>query len=129
MNAVLSYVTYLAAGIALLIVFFLIYCRVTAYHEWKLIRRGNSAAALSFSGALIGFSLTLASSIMHSDRLLNFVAWGAGALLMQILTYLAAVSFLRRLATDIEENNVAVGGALGALSLTVGILNAACLSY
>jgi putative membrane protein len=93
-----------------------------------LIRAGNSAAALCFSGALIGFSLTIASAILHSTSLVLFLAWSVGAIVVQLVVYVLVSRLLHMSKEQIESNNVAFGGLLGAISLAVGAINAACLS-
>ena len=68
-----AYLSYLGSGIALLIFFSMLYAKVTPQDEIALIREGCTAAALSFGGALIGFSLTLASSAWHANKLEYFM--------------------------------------------------------
>ena len=123
-----NYVIYLLASLAMMSVFLLFYTKITPYDEIKMIREGKAAAALSFLGALIGFSLTLASSILHNDSFVAFAAWAGAAMIVQLVVY----NVLSRLIPDmhdcLEKNNVAMGALLGGVSLTFGIINAACLS-
>nr|WP_251373748.1 DUF350 domain-containing protein [Janthinobacterium sp. JC611] len=116
----------LAAG--LLIVFFIIYTRVTPYNEVLLIRQGNQAAALSLGGALLGFSATIASSLMHTADYQQFFAWAFGAMVVQLLAYVVTTRLLRMSKDQIESNNSAFGGLLAAISLSIGAINAACIS-
>ena len=74
-----SFLAYLGVAIALLAVFLLIYVNATPYDEISLIRQGNTAAAISLSGALFGFAMPVANVIAHSDTLLDLAAWGAVA--------------------------------------------------
>ena len=83
-----NYIIYLLASLAMIGVFSLIYTKVTPYDELKMIREGQSASAFSFLGALIGFSLTLASSIMHNDSLVAFAGWAGAAMAVQLLVRL-----------------------------------------
>ncbi|HUM92810.1 MAG TPA: DUF350 domain-containing protein [Candidatus Competibacter sp.] len=48
---------------------------------------------------------------------------------MQLLVYLAARLLLPDLARDVPAGKVATGVFLGALSLAIGMLNAACMTY
>lgn len=123
-----NYVIYLLAGAFLLGAFFVVYTRTTPIDEIAQVRGGNSAAALSLSGALIGFSLTVASGILHNSALLGFVAWSAGAMVVQLAVYAVFSRLLPGVKDQIEAGNVAMGGLLGAISLSVGAINAACLS-
>lgn len=123
-----NYILYLLASLAMIGVFSFIYTKTTPYNELALIREGNGAAAFSFLGALIGFSLTLASSIMHNDNLVAFAGWAGAAMAVQLLVYMGLSRLVPTLHHEVESNNVAVGALLGGVSLTFGIINAACLS-
>ena len=126
--AILNYLIHLILAAALLIAFFIIYTRVTPYNEVLLIRQGNHAAALSLGGALLGFSATIASSLMHTADYQQFFAWAFGAMVVQLLVYLVTTRLLRMSKDQIESNNSAFGGLLGAVSLSIGAINAACIS-
>ena len=54
--------------------------------------------------------------------------WGAGAALIQILVFVVASRLFSGAAQELAANNVAVGAWLGALSVSIGVLNAACLT-
>ncbi len=123
-----AYLSYLGSGIALLIFFSMLYAKVTPQDEIALIREGCTAAALSFGGALIGFSLTLASSAWHANKLEYFISWGLLAMLVQIITHVVLSRCLKGLTQALIENNIAVGSLAGSISLAVGIINAGCLS-
>ena len=63
-HALLGYLTglplfgaYFGLSLLLLAAFLLIYLRITPYHEIALIRAGNTAAATSLGGAIVGFVL------------------------------------------------------------------------
>ena len=126
--AILNYLIHLILSAALLIAFFIIYTRVTPYNEVLLIRQGNHAAALSLGGALLGFSATIASSLMHTADYQQFFAWAFGAMVVQLLVYVVTTRLLRMSKDQIESNNSAFGGLLGAISLSIGAINAACIS-
>lgn len=124
-----AFLSYFAAAIGLLASFLLAYILITPYREIALIREGNPAAAASLSGAILGFVLPLASAIAHSVGLLDMAVWGSIALVVQLLVYFAARLLLPDLARDIPAGKVATGVFLGALSLAIGVLNAACMTY
>ncbi len=126
--AVVNYAIHLIASGILLGVFFVVYTRVTPFDELALIHAGKGAAALSLGGAVIGFSLTLASAILHNGTLTDVVLWAVGAMIVQVLVYAVASRLLHTVRTEIEAGNVAMGGLMGTVSLAAGIVNAACLS-
>ena len=128
MQPVIAYITHLASSVALLIGFFYIYTKFTPYDELQLIRKGNRAASRSLCGALIGFCLTLASSILHNDTVIVFMAWAAGGMVVQLGAYVVIAHTIARVDQAIIDDNEAMGTLLGGVSVAVGILNAACMS-
>lgn len=128
MPPILNYLLHLMLAAVLLIVFFVVYTKVTPFDEILLIRQGNHAAALSLGGALLGFSATIASSLVHTADYQQFFAWAFGAMLVQVLAYGVATRLLRMAKDQIEADNSAFGGLLGAISLSIGAINAACIS-
>jgi len=124
-----AFFSYFAVAAVLLVVFLLIYVNVTPYDEISLIRQGNTAASISLSGALLGFAMPVANVIAHSDSLGDLAAWGAIAGVIQLLTYLVARFALPHLSEDIPAGKIAPAIFLAALSLTVGLTNAACMTY
>jgi putative membrane protein len=124
-----AFLSYFAVAIVLLGVFLLVYVNVTPYHEFALIRAGNTAAAITLSGALLGFAMPVANVIAHSDTVVDLAAWGAIAGIVQILTYLLMRFALPQMNEDIPAGKLAPAVLLAALSLGVGLINAACMTY
>ena len=124
-----DFVVYLVTAMVLVLVFLRIYTWVTPHREIGLIRQGNVAAALSFSGALLGFVVPLASAIGHSVAWWDMVFWGGVALVIQLLSYFAVRMIFPNLSQDISQGKVAQGLVLGVISIAIGILNAASMTY
>jgi putative membrane protein len=127
-NIAINYALHLVTAGLLLFVFFLIYTWVVPFDELKLIRQGNVAAALTLGGALVGFSMTVASGLLHTDNLMSFIAWSAAAAAIQLLTYILVTHLLHMSKQHIEGNNVAFGILLASISISVGALSAGALS-
>jgi putative membrane protein len=125
---VVNYALHLIAAGLLLLVFFLVYTWMTPFDEMTLIRQGNVAAALTLGGAMVGFSMTVASGLVHTDALLAFIAWSAAAALIQLLTYVLVTRLLHMSKQQIEGNNVAFGLLLASISIAVGAISAGALS-
>lgn len=124
-----NFLLYFALAVVMMAIFVAIYVRVTKYRELVLIRQGNIAAAISLSGALIGFVLPLASAIAHSVNPVDMAAWGAIALIVQLVVYAAVSRLVPHFREAIEAGRAAPATLLAALAVSVGILNAACLTY
>ena len=128
MPAILNYLLHLATATALVLAFFVIYTKITPWDEVVLIRAGNNAAALSLGGTLIGFSLTLASALSHTASYVDFLMWGALAMVVQVLVFYVTTLLLKMSQDQIEADNAAFGGLLGAISISIGLINAGSIS-
>jgi putative membrane protein len=128
LHPVANYVVHLVLSGILLMIFFVLYTKFTPFDEVLLIRQGNTAAAVSLAGALVGFSLTIASSLIHTSNYQEFLAWAGGAMLVQFIAYKITASLLDMSKDQIEANNTAFGSLLAAISLSIGAINAACIS-
>jgi putative membrane protein len=113
----------------LLIIFIVIYIRITPYKELELIRSGNIAAAISLSGAIIGFVLPLASVVENSVNFPDMLLWSVFALIVQISAFLGVRLTMPQIGKAIPEGKIAQGIFLGVMSLAVGMINAACMTY
>jgi putative membrane protein len=128
MSNPMNFLLYFVTSVILLMAFLAAYTLLTHIHEWRLIRSGNTAVAVALSGAMIGFALPLASAIEHSQSLADAVITAAIALVVQLLCF-AAMRLLRRDArAALAQGDMAEGVFLASTSLTLGLLNAACLS-
>jgi putative membrane protein len=124
-----SFGIYFGASVVLILLFALFYAMVTPYRELSLIREGNAAAAASYSGALLGFTIPLASAVTHSVGLIDMVIWGVVALVVQVAAFCVVRIIFPSIVQDIPNNQTAKGIFLGAAALAIGIINAACMSY
>ena len=124
-----AFAAYFALAIVLLLLFVRLYTWVTPHDEFGLIRANNSAAAIAFAGAIIGFAWPLASAITHSMSLLDCAIWGGVALVVQVLTFIISSAALKQLPQRITQGELAAGIFSAGCSITVGMLNAACMSY
>lgn len=124
-----SFALYFAAALIAVALFLLAYMAITSHHELDLIKKGNTSAAISFGGALIGFTLPLASVIEHSASLVDMAIWSAIALVVQIVVLKIVDVALCEVSRHIEEGNVAAGVTLAAASIALGVVNAACMTY
>jgi putative membrane protein len=124
-----DFLVYLAVSLLLLALFVAIYIRITPYREMALIREGNMAASFSLSGSLLGFIVPLAAAVQHSVSVVDMAIWGVIALVVQIAAFVAVKLLIPSITRDIPAGNGAQGFFLGSLSLGVGLLSAACMSF
>jgi putative membrane protein len=124
-----DFLLYLGVAVVMLGFFIAVYVKITPYKEIELIRAGNMAASFSLSGSIIGFVIPLASAVEHSVNMVDMVLWALIAMAVQLLTFVAVKITIPNIASDVPAGHTAQGFFLGAVSLGVGILNAACMSY
>jgi len=124
-----AFAVYFVCAAALLALFVAIYVKTTPYPELKLIRQGNTAAAISLSGAMVGFVLPVASSMEHSIALLDMLLWSVIALVVQLVVYAVVRMLLPQLPQKMSHGDVASGVFLAGTSICLGLLNAAAMTY
>ncbi len=129
MQGLIDFGTYFVAALAYLLLFCVIYCKVTPYDELKMVREGKLAPAISFGGALIGFVLPLQSAISHSVGFVDMLIWALIAMVVQILVFALVRLFFRDLVQQIEEDQVAAATLLALFAIAIGVLNAASMTY
>ena len=123
------FLTYMATAVILTLCYVIIYIWVTPHPEIKLIRENNTAAAVAFSGSLIGFCLPLASAMANSVSITDCVIWGVVALLVQIIVFFLVCLPIAGILKRIEKGEIASGLWLGVASLAGGLLNAAAMTH
>jgi putative membrane protein len=116
-----------ATALALLAVGWLCYMRLTPFHEFDLIRRGNTAAGVVVMGTLIALSLPIAATLASSHVVLDIVLWGLVALIIQLVTFLLTVRLIRDLPAMIEAGNIGAGLLVIGVQNAVAIVNAGAM--
>ncbi|MBB3999465.1 DUF350 domain-containing protein [Aureimonas pseudogalii] len=124
-----AFLAYFVTGLAALAVFATVYSAVTPHHELRLIRTGNNAAVVAFLGAIIGFSLPLASAAANSVSIVDFLIWALVGAVVQAIAFLGAALTMSRLPGRITDGEVAAGIWTAGVAVAVGMLNAACMTY
>ena len=124
-----AFLAYMGTSVAFLILFALLYTRITTHKEIALIKSDVHAATIAFSGSLLGFCLPVASAISHSVSLVDCAVWATIALLVQILAYYLVKISIPDISQRIEKGEISSGIWLGGFSTTSGILSAAAMTY
>ncbi len=123
-----EFLLFFVVASVLVLFFVFVYTRVTKHNELALIKKNSTAAAVAFSGSLIGFALPLASTMINSVNVIELLLWGVIALIVQVLVYLLIRLPMPRISERIETDEVAAGIWLGTCSMVAGILNAASMT-
>jgi putative membrane protein len=123
-NAIGSFIEYLGTSILLLAVFVYIYARATPYKEFALIAHDNVAVAVTFAGAVLGFTIPMLAAIFYTHSLIEMIVWAAITCVVQLGVLLA----LRSQAKRIEEGHVSSAIMAATFSVAIGLLNAVSIS-
>ncbi|QZP33830.1 DUF350 domain-containing protein [Pseudomonas sp. DR48] len=126
--AVFGFVSYLLGAAVLFALFQFIYTRITPHKEFELIRSGNVAAAIALGGAIVGFAIPASNVIAYSISILDFAVWAVIAALVQLLAFLVTSLVLKGTSERIRKGEIAAGIYVAAVAISVGMLNAACMT-
>ena len=114
-------------AILMLIVGAFIYSKITPWNELDLIMEGNTAAAVSFSGAILGIAIPLAAALSSSISIWEIVVWGSVAIILQITVFLILDLVLPNLSEQIKANKIAVGIFIASNKIALALMNAAAV--
>ncbi len=124
-----AFVVYFLGSLAYGVVFCAIYTRLTPHREFELIvDRHNASAAVAFGGSLLGFAVALAAAIHNTHSVVEFAVWGAVALVTQLIAYGLARLSHPGLSEAIEENVLSAALWVAFVSVSCGLVTAACMS-
>lgn len=123
-------VTLLHAGVTLLMLILgtTLYALLTPHKEITLIREGNSAAALSLGGVMVGLAIPLAISLTASTSVIEIGIWGAATIAVQLLVFRVTDMVLKGLPERIQEGEVAAAALLVGAKLATALILAAAVA-
>ena len=115
------------AAILMLIAGAFIYSKITPWNELELIMAGNTAAAVSLSGAILGIAIPLAAALSSSISIWEIVVWGSVAIILQITVFLILDLVLPNLSEQIKANKIASGIFIASNKIALALMNAAAV--
>ena len=123
-------ITLLHAGVTVVILFAAaaLYVMLTPHKEITLIREGNTAAAVSLSGVLIGLAIPLAVSLKASTTLVELALWGVAITLVQLLVFRLVDLVLHGLPRRIQDDEMAAAAMLVGAKISSALILAAAVS-
>ena len=92
--------------LAMLAMGIFLYIKITPYDEIELVRAGNSAAAASLAGAIIGLAVPLAFSMASSVTVWELLIWGPVTLFLQLIAFRLTDLMLRDLPNLKVESKI-----------------------
>ncbi len=126
------FILFFITAVATVVAFVYLYAKVTPYDDYDLIfKKNNTAAAISFGGAIVGLSIPLYSALVSSVSYFEFIFWAIIAMGIQLgFAYLLTRAANRySFKQQIDDGVVSVGLLMAFLSISMGLLNAGSMSY
>ena len=122
------FIVHSAVSLALLVAGLFLYIRITPHDELALIRAGNTAAALSLGGAMIGLALPLAFSLAASVSFWDLLVWGVVGLIFQLAAFRLVDMVVKDLPRRIEAGEMGAAILLVSFKLATACINAAAIA-
>lgn len=118
------------AGVTVIILFAAaaLYALLTPHKEITLIREGNTAAALSLGGVLVGLAIPLAASLRASANIIEIGLWGAVTVVVQLLVFRLVDMLLRGLPRRIQDGEMSAAALLVGAKIATALVIAAARS-
>jgi putative membrane protein len=122
--------TLLHAGVTILILALaaVAYVMLTPHREVALIREGNTAAAASLGGMLVGLAVPLSVSLKASNSTVELAIWGVSTIVVQLLVFRGVDMVLRGLPQRIQEGEMSAAVLLVGAKLATALILAAAVS-
>ncbi|MFN9927346.1 MAG: DUF350 domain-containing protein [Phenylobacterium sp.] len=118
------------AGVTILILLAAaaVYVLLTPHKEIALIREGNTAAAVSLGGVLIGLAIPLSASLRASTNVIEIALWGAVTVVLQLLVFRLVDLILRGLPARIQAGEISAAALLVGAKIATALVIAAARS-
>lgn len=113
---------------AMLVSGLIVYAWVTPYDELALIKAGNTAAAITLSGAVIGFAIPLAVTLKSSLNTWDIILWGLVTLILMIIAYRVMNLVIRDFEKRVQNDETGPAILLAAVKIAVGLIAAASVA-
>ena len=121
-------VLHLVVTFGLLAIGATVYALLTPWKEITLIREGNAAAGVAFSGVLLGLAIPLAVSLSVSTSVRDIAIWGIATLVLQLFAFRVVDAILTGLPQRIKDGEISAAVLLVAAKLATALILAAALT-
>ena len=105
-----------------------IYMWITPYADIKLVREGNTAAAVALGGAFLGLAVPLAGCLAGSVTALDILLWGLVTLVVQLVSFKVVDVVLQGLGKRITAGEMAAAIFLAFVNVSVGAIVATAVT-
>jgi putative membrane protein len=123
-----AFLAYFCVSAVAVVIFLMIYTRITAHDEFDLLTRNMPGAAVSLGLSMLGFALPIASAVAHAADIVDCIIWSVIALIVQVIAYYIARIPVPNLSKRIADGELGPAIWLGLASVTAGLLSAASMA-
>lgn len=117
-----------AVTVAILLAGAAVYVVLTPHKEITLIREGNTAAAVSLGGVLVGLAMPLAVSLKASTTVIDVALWGVATVVVQLLIFRLVDLVLHGLPRRIQDGEMAAAAMLVGAKIATALILAAAVA-
>jgi putative membrane protein len=128
LTGVPAFLAYFCVSVVAVVIYLLIYTRMTHHDEFALIGKNVPGAAISLGLSMLGFALPVASAVAHAADIVDCAIWSLIAIAVQVVAYFIARIPVPNLSKRIAAGELGAAIWLGLASLTAGVLSAASMS-
>lgn len=108
---------WVAAHIAVVLVFVLAYMALTPYNDFRLISEGKVAPAICLVAAMLGLMQVVLAVNRQTQTIVEFLCWAGIAMLVQ---FVACLIFRGWLVKAVKEENIGLALLYGGLTFVLG---------
>jgi putative membrane protein len=123
-----AFLAYFCVSAVAVVVYLLIYTRITPHNEFELMRSNVPGAAIALGLSLLGFAMPVASAVAHAANIVDCAIWSLIGLGVQVIAYYVARIPLPDLSDRIARGELGAAIWLGLASVTAGLLSAASMT-
>ncbi len=121
-------VLHLVTTFAILIAGMGVYMWITPYEDVRLVREGNTAAAVALGGAFLGLAIPLAGTLAGSVTALDILLWGILTVIVQLICFRVVDLVLRGLPRRIAAGELAAAILLASVKVSAGAIVATAVT-
>jgi len=119
---------HLVTTFGMLIVGMGVYIWITPYEDIKLVREGNTAAAVALGGAFLGLAIPLAGSLAGSASTIDILLWGLITIVVQLVCFKVVDLVLVGLPKRIANGEMAAAIFLAFVKVAAGAIVATAVT-
>lgn len=127
----LESISYFGTALLMFIIGISITVLLTPQKEFTLIKNGVFAATLAYGGKMLGLALIIGAALENCVNYTDLIIYSSLGIVLQLVTYFVfdLVTKNIKFKEEIEKNNIAVGGLIAFVAVSIGFIGGKALTY